>query len=62
MDGLGIAGRVWMSRISGLERDGWIPPSPSPLQLVYRLDVVDDGGLILFSFVLFVRVFILDCV
>ena len=53
---LGIAGRVWMSGISGLERDGWIPPSPSPLKLVYRLDVVDDGGLILFSFVFLVRV------
>ena len=60
LDGLGIAGRVWISGISGLERDGWIPPSPSPLQLVYRLDVVDDGGLILFSFVFLVRVLILD--
>ena len=51
-----------MSGISEVDRDGWIPPSPSPLppQAVYRLDVVDDGGLILFSFVFFVRVFILD--
>jgi len=53
-----------MSGISGVERDGWISPSPSPspspLQLVYRLDGVDYGGLILFSFVFFVRVFILD--
>ena len=40
-----------MSEISGVKRDGWIPPSPSPLQSVYRLDFVDDGGLILFSFV-----------
>ena len=46
MDGLGIAGRVWISGISGLERDGWIPPSPSPLQLVYRVDVVTEGVLI----------------
>ena len=53
MDGLGITGRVWMIGISGVERDGWISPSPSPspLQLVYRLDGVDYGGLILFSFV-----------
>ena len=51
LDGLGIVGRVWMSEISGVERDVWILPSPSPLQSVYRIDVVDDGGLILFSFV-----------
>ena len=51
-----------MNIISGIGRDGWIPPSPSPLQLVYRLDGVDDGGLILFSLVFFVRVFILGSI
>ena len=34
--------------------------SPSPLQSVYRLDLVDDGGLIFFSFVFFGYVLILD--
>ena len=58
LDGFGIVVRVWLCGISGVEKDGWIPPSLSPLQSVYRLDVVDDGGLILFSFVFFVRVFI----
>ena len=51
LDSLGIAGQVWLSGVSGVERDGWIQPLPSPLQSVYRLDIVDDGGLILFSFV-----------
>ena len=59
-DGLGIAGRAELSGISGVERDGWMSLSPSPLQSVYRLDFVDDSGLFLFSFVFFVRVFILD--
>ena len=40
-----------LNGISGVERYGWIPPSSSPLLSVYRVDVVDDGGLILFSFV-----------
>ena len=62
MDSVGIAGRVWLSGVVGVERDGWIQPSLSPLQTVYRLDIVDDGGLILFSFVFFVRVFILGAV
>ena len=68
MDSLGIAGRVWLSGVSAVEWDGWIKPSPSPspspspLQSVYRLDIVDDGGLILFSFIFFVHVFILDVI
>ena len=57
---VGITGRVRLSGISGVDRDGCIQPSPSPLQSVYRLDIVDDDGLILFSFVFFVPVFILD--
>ena len=32
-----------MSGINGVERDGCIQPSPTPLQSVYRLDIVDDG-------------------
>ena len=46
MDGLGIAGRVLLNGINGVERDGWTPLSPSPIQLVYRVDVVTDGVLI----------------
>ena len=53
MDGLGIVGRVLLNGISGVEQDGWISPLLSPLQSIYRLDVVDNSGLIFFSFVFF---------
>ena len=46
MDGLVIAGRALLNGISGVERDWWIPPSPSPLQLVYRVDAVTEGVLV----------------
>ena len=51
-----------MSGISEVELDEWMPPSPSPLQLVYRLDVVDDGCLILLSFGFLSAFFILEVV
>ena len=53
---MSIAGRVWLIGISGVEWDGWIPSSLSPLQLVYRVNIVDGGVLILFLFIFFVHV------
>ena len=56
LDNLDIVGRVWLNGISVLEWEGWISPSPSLLQSVYQLDVADNVGVILFSFVFFVCV------
>ena len=42
MDSVGIAGRVWLSGVVEVERDGWIQPSLSPLRSVYQLDIVDE--------------------